>query len=234
LRFGLRILMIWLCGGNAALAGTIPAVLTALSCGAAGRAAEQAGGLPANLLVSIGYVESGRADPASGQIAPWPWPWTVNVDGAGYYFDSEQDAAAFARGAEASGASDVDVGCFQISLENHPDAFASLDDAFDPAGNADFAAHFLNQLKTRSGSWEAAIADYHSAVPALGLPYQRRVLSAWRHLGQAPADMLQEYFSAPDPTVILEAPAARLVRVITLDGQTGPPVRGWLPRVITP
>lgn len=232
MRFSLKILLFWLCGGGAAWAGAIPTVLPALSCGAAGRAAEQTGGLPANLLVSIGFVESGRRDPVSGRIAPWPW--TVNVDGAGYYFDSEQDAAAFAQNAEAAGAGDVDVGCFQISLENHPDAFGSIDAAFDPADNADFAARFLNQLKTRSGSWEAAIAGYHSALPALGLPYQRRVLAAWQHLGQAPADMLQAYFTLPDPTVILEAPAARRVRVITLDGQTGPPMRGWLPRVITP
>ncbi len=205
-----------------------------LSCTAAGNAAEQAAALPANLLVSIGMVESGRPDPVTGRVAPWPW--TVNADGAGHYFDTKQDAIAFTRLAESSGAADVDVGCFQISLQNHPDAFASLDDAFDPAENANYAAAFLTQLKSQSGSWDSAIADYHSATPDLGLPYQRRVLAAWQGLGNMPAGLESGLpaIPLPDLVVIKLAPAARLVRVYTMDDP--PPARrqAGLPRVITP
>ena len=201
------------------------------ACGAAGRAAEQGSALPRNLLLSIGFVESGRMDVATGRMTPWPW--TVNVDGAGHYFASEQDAARFAQTAESSGARDVDVGCFQISLENHPDAFTSMDAAFDPMENAGFAAGFLNELKTQTGSWDAAIADYHSGLPALGLPYQRRVLTAWQRLGGVPEDIAPVFLALADPTVILESPAARLVHVVTMDDET-PPASPWLPRVITP
>ncbi len=253
MRFALRILLFWLCGFGLGFADTVqlftPAMpglqgSAALACGAAGRAAEHAASLPANLLVSIGLVESGRADPMSGRVAAWPW--TVNVDGAGHYFANEQDAAAFAGQAESAGARDVDVGCFQISLENHAGAFTSLDAAFDPAANAAYAAHFLNDLKVQSGTWESAIADYHSAWPEFGVPYRRRVFSAWQNLGGAPEDAASAPFMLPDLSVILEGPAAREVRVITMDGEAapepaaaGPAATGlstqrWLPRVITP
>jgi hypothetical protein len=202
-----------------------------LACGTAGRQAELNGALPRNLLVSVGLVESGRMDEAGRARA---WPWTVNVDGAGHYFADEPDAAAFAEAAESAGARDVDVGCFQISLQQHPGAFASMDAAFDPGSNADFAAGFLNVLKVQTGSWESAIADYHSARPALGLPYQQRVLAAWRQLGDAPAEMALALFTLADPTVILEGPAARRVSVITPDGAAGAGMQRGLPRVITP
>jgi len=206
------------------------------ACVAAGGAAERGAALPTNLLISIGMVESGRADPLTGRVAPWPW--TVNVDGAGQYFENKADAVAFVRLAESSGAGDVDVGCFQISLQNHPDAFSSLDQAFDPVANATYAASYLNALKAQTGSWNMAIADYHSAVPDLGLPYQRRVLAAWHGLGDVPFGMDDGVdaaaFAAPDPVVIEEAPAARRVRVYTLDDPPGAGLARGLPRVISP
>jgi soluble lytic murein transglycosylase-like protein len=204
------------------------------ACGLAGAAAEQAATLPANMLVSIGMIESGRADPLTGKIAPWPW--TVNADGVGHYFDSKADAIAFTRLAESSGAQDVDVGCFQISLQNHPDAFATLEDAFDPAANASYAAGFLTRLKAQTGSWESAIADYHSADPEYGLPYQERVLAAWHGIGSVPGALGASglVYPAPDLVVIKLAPAARLVHVYSMDDYFSAPRPAGLPRVITP
>jgi len=208
----------------------------AVACGIAGHAAEQAGGLPTNLLISIGMVESGRADPLTGQVAPWPW--TVNADGEGRYFENKADAEAFVRLAESSGAHDVDVGCFQISLQSHPDAFATLDDAFDPAENANYAAGFLNQLKAVTGSWDAAIADYHSAEPDLGLPYEHLVLAAWHRIGLVPlgldAGIASVAYVAPDPYVIMMSPAARRVHVYTMDDPPSAGLAPGLPRVISP
>jgi hypothetical protein len=225
--------LLWGMMGHAACA----AVPDPFVCGAAGRAAEQSAALPQNLLVSIGMVESGRPDPLTGRIAPWPW--TVNADGNGQYFASKADAEAFVRLAESSGAQDVDVGCFQISLQSHPNAFATLDDAFDPAENANYAAGFLNRLKGASGSWNSAIADYHSATPDLGLPYQRRVLAAWHGLGNVPAGMDlggadTAGFALPDPFVILQSPQARRVHVYTMDDPASAGLPPGLPRVISP
>ena len=204
------------------------------ACVAAGHAAELANALPPNLLLSIGMVESGRVDPLTGSFAPWPW--TVNADGNGQYFTSMQDAEAFVRLAQASGARDVDVGCFQVSLENHPDAFTSLDDAFNPASNAAFAALYLTQLKAQSGSWNSAIADYHSALPDLGLPYEHQVLAAWKRLGNMPpdlgADIAQAAYEAPDPVVVLQSPEAREVHVYTMNAPDDASWRPGLPHVI--
>ncbi len=204
------------------------------ACTLAGAAAEQAAALPANMLVSIGMVESGRADLLTGKIQPWPW--TVNVDGAGHYFESKDDAVAFTRLAESSGAQDVDVGCFQISLQNHPDAFASLETAFDPGANASFAAGYLTELKAQTGSWDQAIADYHSATPALGIPYQQRVLAAWHGIGSVPGTLGTAglVFPAYDPVVIKLAPAAKLVHVYTMDSYFAARSQPGLPRVINP
>lgn len=208
-----------------------------LTCTQAGNAAESAGALPTNMLVSIGMVESGRADPLTGHITPWPW--TVNIDGAGHYFASKQDAVAFTRLAQSSGAGDIDVGCFQVSLNYHPGAFPDLETAFDPAANAAYAAQFLNQLKGVTGNWNTAIADYHSAVPDLGLPYQRRVLAAWHGIGSIPSAIGDIALTAPDPVIILQSPALRAatshIRIITMDDTPAPLARhSFMPRIITP
>ncbi|GLR68705.1 hypothetical protein GCM10010909_33870 [Acidocella aquatica] len=206
------------------------------ACGIAGHAAEQAAALPANLLVSIGMVESGHPDPLTGRIAPWPW--TVNAGGNGQYFMDKAAAEAFVRLALSSGVRDIDVGCFQISLQNHPGAFATLDDAFDPVENANYAAGFLNRLKSQTGSWNTAIADYHSAEPDLGLPYQRHVLAVWHGLGLIPpgldSQLADAALTAPDPYVILMSPAARRIHVYTPASPPGAGLPRGLPRVITP
>ena len=142
--------------------------------------AERDAGIPAGLLLAIGKRESGAPDRATGGILPWPW--AINQDGAGRYPDSRASAVAAIQEARAHGARSIDVGCFQISLLYHPHAFDTLDAAFDPALNAAYAAHFLATLRTATGSWDAAVASYHSADPARGGPYRDQVLATWHNL----------------------------------------------------
>jgi hypothetical protein len=151
------------------------------ACEQAGSLAEQAGGLPPGLLLAIGRIESGRWDPARGRMTPWPW--AINAAGKGQWFDSKDMASGRVLALLAGGTRSIDVGCFQISLLYHPAAFVSLDEAFDPDANARYAARFLLGLHARTGSWEAAVEAYHSAVPALGYAYRQLVFSTW---GSAP------------------------------------------------
>ena len=224
-----------LCMGVAAGIGQARAdVPPGAACTAAGHEAEQAGALPVNLLLSIGMVESGHPDPLTGRFAPWPW--TVNADGNGQYFPTKEAAEAFVRFAEESGARDIDVGCFQISLQSHPDAFASLDEAFDPDKNAAYAARFLVRLKGQTGSWTTAIADYHSALPNLGLPYQRLVLAAWKRMGNLPFNIgadVQEasYIPPPDTVAIIQSAAAKRIHVYTSSQPMDAAWRPGLPHV---
>ena len=139
-------------------------------------AAERAHGIPSQLLTSIARIESGRRNQVSGTFNPWPW--TINADGQGNFYETKAEAVTAALAARAHVTKSVDVGCMQISLTYHPDAFSSLDQAFDPAANADYGARFLLQLYEKTGSWPKAVEWYHSATPELGQDYGRKVYAA--------------------------------------------------------
>eukprot|EP01037_Dinobryon_pediforme_P012524 gene12524-12613_t len=146
-------------------------------CEIAGLQAERALGLPPGLLLAIGRVESGRRDRASG--ATLAWPWSINVEGQDRIAETAPEAIGVVKTLQAQGHRSLDVGCFQINLMYHPTAFATLEDAFDPARNALYAAGFLSALHARLGTWPDAVAAYHSANADKGLPYRDRVLRQW-------------------------------------------------------
>lgn len=145
-------------------------------CESAIYSAEHTLRLPVRLLGAIAEVESGRPDSA-GVIHPWPW--TINAEGQGQYFASKQQAIDAVRTLQLRGVRSIDVGCMQVNLMHHPNAFASLDEAFDPTANAHYAGRFLNSLYGESGSWLQAAAAYHSQTPAIGAPYQAMVAARW-------------------------------------------------------
>ena len=150
----------------------------ATACAEAAVAAERTTpALPPGLLLAIGKVESGRRDPASG--ATMPWPWTIDAAGSGQSFADKATAIAATMALQAAAVSSIDIGCFQINLGAHPDAFDNLDTAFDPASNGRAAARLLIGLRDQTGNWAAAIAAYHSITPERGQPYRDRVLAAW-------------------------------------------------------
>lgn len=145
-----------------------------LACRAAIRAAEQAAAIPNQLMAAIARVESGRREP-DGSVDPWPW--SINAEGESHIYATKAAAIAAVRGFQAGGMRSIDVGCMQVNLQHHPDAFASLEQAFDPMANATYAAHFLRQLHEQTGTWPTATAWYHSATPELGEDYQRKVMA---------------------------------------------------------
>jgi hypothetical protein len=214
-------------------------VAPGIDCHVAAVAFEQSAKLPPGLLLAIGQVESGRVDVTTGEINPWPW--ATNNAGEGHYFSSAQEAVAWVVAAQALGNQSIDVGCFQVNLHYHPDAFASLADAFDPSANARYAANLLNRLHDQSGSWPLAIALYHSADPSEGQRYGARVLAAWnsggRILGLPP---YAASVGTNDPVVVRLAVAASVVRVevptwaIAHSVGLLAPRRTGLPRVFTP
>lgn len=149
-------------------------------CRSAIAAAERGFGVPDRLMQAIGVVESGRADERGGVTA---WPWTINVEGVGYVFDTKQDAIAAVNAHRARGVQSIDVGCMQVNLMHHGDAFGSLEQAFDPLTNARYAAEFLQKLLGQTGSWPRAAAAYHSMTPDIGADYGRKVLAVWARPG---------------------------------------------------
>ncbi|MES2710795.1 MAG: lytic transglycosylase domain-containing protein [Pseudomonadota bacterium] len=154
-------------------------------CRAGIRAAEASAGIPAHLLMAIGRAESGRADPATGVFHPWPW--TINAEGRGSFFPDRAAAIAAVRQLQSQGVRSIDIGCMQINLRHHPNAFTSLEEAFDPVANTRYAARFLSELRTELGDWNRASAAYHSRTPENGSRYQARVAELWAQESRSPA-----------------------------------------------
>ncbi len=166
---------------SSAIAGPTAAApaSTASLCQAAGEVAERTYGVPPGMLVAIGRVESGRKHPQTGRIIPWPW--TINAAGSGRMFERPEEVIDATQRLQEQGLQSIDVGCYQVNLQHHPNAFKSLAEAFDPRYNADYAARFLVSLHAKLKTWEEAIAAYHSSTPELGGPYRDRVLQGWAH-----------------------------------------------------
>ncbi|MCA3414479.1 MAG: transglycosylase SLT domain-containing protein [Roseomonas sp.] len=161
-------------------------------CRAAIAEAERGANLPRGLLQAIGRVESGRRDPETGHFAPWPW--TINAEGEGKYFPTREAAIAHVRQLQARGVRIIDVGCMQVNLHHHPNAFASLEQAFDPLTNARYAARFLTELNGGRADWRQAAGHYHSQTPERAGPYREKVLAAWeqeaRNAGDSSAEAM--------------------------------------------
>lgn len=139
---------------------------------------EQHYNIPANLLRSIAYVESGQRL-QSGFIA---WPWTVHAQGKGFYCSTKTQAMALVHQLRQKGIHNIDVGCMQINLKYHPAAFATLDDAFEPETNIAYAAVYLKKLYYHHKSWDKAVAYYHSATPHHYQKYVQHINKMWRAL----------------------------------------------------
>ncbi|MCE3233788.1 MAG: hypothetical protein K0R98_2045 [Rickettsiaceae bacterium] len=87
--------------------------------------------MPSNMLRAIGVTESGRYSKEAGRSVAWPW--TINVNGKGYQYESKAKAIAAVKQFQAEGNKSIDVGCMQINLKYHPEAFTNLEQAFRAA-----------------------------------------------------------------------------------------------------
>ena len=132
--------------------------------------------VPTRLLAAVALVESRHLDPTVSRTVPWPW--TIDVAGRSAFFLTKDEAVAAVEELQKEGVRSIDVGCMQINLFFHPDAFASIEQAFDPNSNVRYGALFLSTLFRRLGSWDKAVAAYHSQTAALGAAYQTQVMAS--------------------------------------------------------
>jgi hypothetical protein len=146
---------------------------------------ERAEAIPRHLLKAISLAETGRWD---GQRQEnFAWPWTVTALGKGNYFADKQTALHYVRYLQAQGISNIDVGCMQINLFYHGGAFASLEQAMDPASNVSYGAQYLSGLYKTTGSWTKAAGYYHSTTPKRARAYKLKVLKYWNQQRRAEA-----------------------------------------------
>jgi hypothetical protein len=214
----LALILLWW-AGTAALSGVARANDSIL-CREAVRAAEASLHLPDAFLSAIARVESGRPDRSSGTLAAWPW--TINAEGAGSFFDTKAQAIAAVQQLQARGVHSIDVGCLQVNLMHHPEAFASLDQAFDPGANATFAGRLLQSLFGQTGSWPLAAAAYHSQTPTIGAAYQKRVLAEWAVPDRlAPALIAEDEPRSRSPMAVAHGPRPMEAAALPPSGAAG-------------
>lgn len=146
-------------------------------CASAIGPAELEKSIPRDLLTAIAHTESGRWDARRQAISAWPWTVTSGPDGR--FFPTKAEAIDHVRHLQARGVRNIDVGCMQINLRHHPNAFPDLETAFDPAKNAAYAAQFLSNLYKAHNSWGEAIRRYHSKNSKFNRPYHEKVARAW-------------------------------------------------------
>ncbi|MFP4126874.1 MAG: lytic transglycosylase domain-containing protein [Alphaproteobacteria bacterium] len=161
-----------------AAAGGAAASPSALMCLEAIRSVEaRRPSLPEGLLHAIALTESAyRPDDMATAV---PWPWTINSPEGSFYLDSRREAVAKVEELQAMGVRNIDVGCMQVNLHFHPDAFHSLDDAFHPASNVGYAARFLRDLESATPTLFDAVGRYHSGTPWRSRAYARKVFARW-------------------------------------------------------
>ncbi len=158
-------------------AATLPDV-----CGAVATQTEKAEGIPPGLVRAVALAESGRWLATLGETQAWPW--TVTSGEESFFLPSREEALRKVRELQAEGRSNIDVGCMQVNLGYHADAFTSLEEAIEPASNIAYGARFLKRLRLETRSWARATARYHSSDPDRGEAYRDKVYRLWHGLRQ--------------------------------------------------
>lgn len=209
----LRCLLLLLCVSLAGFGTGTAAHAQSLGdmCVAAAKQAAAAHNVPEDVLIAISLTETGTRRAGALQ----PWPWAVNDGGASHWFDTRDDAVAFAYGRYKAGARNFDVGCFQLNFRWHGEAFASLTDMFAPGPNADYAARYLKAQYAETGDWTAAAGRYHSRTEV----YARR----YRDTFAAHRDRVRSgSFSAAAPAPQRRASTGGLAALAAPAGQSAP------------
>ena len=149
-------------------------------CNQAAKKAEIEARIPRNLLTAISLAESGRWD--DRRKASFAWPWTVTNGASATYYPTKEEAIEGVKALRKAGKTNIDVGCMQINLHYHPNAFESIEDAFDPVANVGYASRFLTNLQKETESWAEAAGRYHSSDPTRLNNYRDKVLGLWERV----------------------------------------------------
>jgi len=184
-------------------------------CGATTFAVEREAGIPKSLLTAISIAESGRRDELNRTNVAWPW--TVTSGSRQWYLDNKAEAVAQVTSMIHGGERNIDVGCMQINLYFHGDAFATLDAAFDPPTNVRYAASYLRQLRTSTNDWMTAAGNYHSATPEFHQRYKGKIAKIWRSQRLSYSTNSQKYDRAGLQYVSADVPPIDQTRTAELN-----------------
>lgn len=169
-----------------------------------------------HLLTTISNVETGRFDSEMQRMATWPW--TVNVGGKGFYYKSKKEAIKAVKQFQKDGIKSIDVGCMQINLSYHKDAFKNLDEAFEPAINVEYGAKFLKKLHAEmGGDWSEAAKSYHSRNPEKSAIYNKKLVQIYKDI--------KPYIDFDVASVTKEMKATRKIKIASKFSRKNPVIR---------
>ena len=164
-------------------AKSLAVVDDAFVCQAAAAKFERQYQIKKHLLDTISNVETGRWNQEHKQTLAWPW--TINAQGKGQYFETKEEAVKAVKELQAKGVKSIDVGCMQINLMYHGDAFKNAEEALDPYKNVEYGAKYLKKLYARKGNdWLKAAMAYHSNVLKKALRYKKKLVVAYAKVKQ--------------------------------------------------
>lgn len=165
---------------------------------------EKAYQIKEHMLTTISSVETGRWDAVSQQSTAWPW--TVNAQGKGTFYNTKAEAVHAVKKLKAQGVKSIDVGCMQINLAYHPEAFDSIEQAFDPEHNVEYGAKFFKNLyDNKDNDWIKAAMAYHSSVPNKALKYKNKIVSRYELVKQAQNNLDKSLFGAQNELKVATA-----------------------------
>ncbi|MDD4556459.1 MAG: transglycosylase SLT domain-containing protein [Alphaproteobacteria bacterium] len=153
-----------------------------------------------HLLTTISNVETGKWDESLQKRTTWPW--TVNAQGKSFYYASKAEAIREVSKMQRQGIKSIDVGCMQVNLLYHGDAFANLEEAFDPETNVKYGATFLKKLYDNTNEdWMKAATQYHSKKPHKAKRYGNKIAAVYKDIqGSLTTTALNETINSK-PTV---------------------------------
>lgn len=94
-------------------------------------------------------------------------------------FNTKEKAVSFVQQMKDLGLENIDVGVMQVNLKYHGQAFASLDEAFDPYTNIDYAVSYLMKHR-QTRDWWASVGRYHSGTGLHAKRYVRTVYDMYQ------------------------------------------------------
>ncbi len=172
---------------------------------------ERISNVPDKLLQAISLAESGRWSKSQRRVRAWPW--TVTSGGPGSYFATKAEAMNEVKRLQATGVTNIDVGCMQVNLHFHGHNFDTAAEAMDPDINVAYAAQFLTALKDSAASWNEAAGYYHSRTPERTSYYRGKVEKFWAALNGDPAGERElasvTATTEPAPEIYMVAPIDR-------------------------
>lgn len=103
----------------------------------------------------------------------------LRTSGVSKKFATKAEAVSFVQQMQSLGIENIDVGLMQVNLKYHGDAFESLEQAFDPYTNVNYAVSYLLKQRKTEGWWPS-VGRYHSKTGLHATQYVRTVYDMYQ------------------------------------------------------